>query len=312
MRKLRRALLALVLLFTLSGCHPLVEDAPKQLSVYATFYPIYALADAVTQDVPDLSLSCLAQPQDGCLRSYALSDWDIYLLASADAVIAGGRGLESFESVLFSLGDSGPAVTAVLYNLELLNNSIDSHSPTSENSHLEGPNPHLYMSVDGAGQIVESIAAMLQTLDPGYDGRYIANADHALQALVQLREQTLGIAGDLAGQKVILMNEVLGYVAADYGLEIAGQIDRESGASMYDSELEACLEDMKDFDSVVVLIEAQAPVSLVQALEADGYSVALIDIMSTHRAEEGFDGYIQAQLNNARAIRRAFDGEESH
>ena len=79
----------LLMALMLSGCRPLVADAPKQLEVYATFYPICALADAVAQGVPDMALHCLVQPQDGCLRSYALSDWDIYMLTSADAVIAG-------------------------------------------------------------------------------------------------------------------------------------------------------------------------------------------------------------------------------
>lgn len=311
---MRRAMLAVAmaaLLFALPGCRPLVEDAPKQLSVYATFYPIYALTEAVTEGVPDLSLKCLVQPQDGCLRSYALSDWDVYLLASADAVISGGRGLESFESTLFGLGEKGPAISAVLYNLELINNAPSSHR-ASEESHLDGPNPHLYMSVDGAKQIVESIAAMLQTLDPGYEQRYIDNAAKAVEALDALSAQAREITGNLAGKRVILMNEALVYVANDYGLEIAGQYDRESGAALYDAELQDCLDALKDFDARIVLIEKQAPASLIEALRQNGYAVALIDVLSTRRASEGFDGYIQAQLENARTIRRAFDGEETH
>ena len=155
----------LMLALALTGCAPLVEDGPEPLTVYATFYPVYALVEPLTEGVPDLTLKCLVQPQDGCLRSYSLSDWDLYLLASADAVIAGGRGLESFESMLFGMGEKGPAVSALLYNLELQNSTRESHDASQEDSHLTGPNPHLYMSVDGAKRIVESAAAMLQTLD---------------------------------------------------------------------------------------------------------------------------------------------------
>ena len=70
------------------------------------------------------------------------------------------------------------------------------------------------------------------------------------------------------------------------------------------------LEKLAGYDAKVVLIEKQAPKPLVDALRANGYSVALIDILSTHRESEGFDGYIQAQINNAREIRRAFDRED--
>ena len=102
-----RAISVLLLLSLLVGCSPIVEDTPDAISLYATFYPIYALAQMVLQDVPDLTLNCLVQPQDGCLRAYSLSDWDLYLLAySADGVIMGGCGLESFEDTLTALGQS--------------------------------------------------------------------------------------------------------------------------------------------------------------------------------------------------------------
>ena len=303
------ALLLLALL--LSGCQPLVEDAPKHLTVYATFYPIYALTEAVARDVPDLTLNCLVQPQDGCLRRYALSDWDIYLLANADAVIAGGRGLESFEKTLFGMGERGPAVSALLYNLELINNTTTRHSDGETESHLDGPNPHLYMSIEGAKQILESAAAMMQTLDPDYDSLYIENTEKACAALDALKAQTREITGDLTGRRVVLMNEALPYVARDYGLEIAGQFDRESGVALDEGEIDACLEQLSGWEAKVVLIERQAPSSLVEALEKNGYTVARMDILSTRRTDEGFDGYIQAQTNNARAIRRAFYGEET-
>ncbi|MBR0367110.1 MAG: zinc ABC transporter substrate-binding protein [Clostridia bacterium] len=299
----------LLLALMLSGCRPLVSDAPKPLTVYATFYPIYALTDAVARGVPDMTLHCLTQPQDGCLRSYALSDWDIYLLSTADAVIAGGRGLEAFESGLFAMGEKGPAVSAVLYNLELIN-TRQTHGGAEAESHLDGPNPHLYMSVEGAKRIVESIAATLQTLDPGYDQTYIDNAAAAVGRLDELQSQAREITGDLSGKKVILMSEALIYVAKDYGLEVAGQFDREPGAALYGDDLAACLEALKAFASRVVLIEKQAPAALIRALEAAGYLVARIDNLSTHREDEGFGGYIEAQLNNARAVRRAFDGED--
>ena len=80
--------------------------------VCATFPPFYALTALLTDGIDGLQLSCLVQPQDGCLRDYALSDWDLYTLASADIIIAGGRGLESFESTLQSLGAAGPVAVS--------------------------------------------------------------------------------------------------------------------------------------------------------------------------------------------------------
>ena len=105
-RHMKRLAAALILAFVaaaLTGCGPLVTDETETLSVYATFWPVYVLTEAVARGVPDVELRCLVQPQDGCLRAYQLSDWDDALLSSgANAVIMGGRGLESFESTLFN------------------------------------------------------------------------------------------------------------------------------------------------------------------------------------------------------------------
>ena len=306
------AALMIALALVLAGCRPLVETQPQSISIYATFSPIYALADAVMRDIPEASLHCLVQPQDGCLRDYQLSDWDARLLASADGVLSGGRGLESFESTLFSWGEGGPAVSAVLYNLELYN-SGEKKGDSEQESHLKGENPHLYMSVDGAKRIVESISAMLVSMDPQYGGQYAKNTEAALEELQALDDQTHEILAPYAGRRVILMNEALVYPAEDYGLEIADWIDRESGNGMYEDALRTCLDRLRDAEAGVILIERQAPQRLVEALEGAGFSVAKLDIFSTGREDDGFDAYVQAQLENAREIRDAFvraDGEE--
>ncbi len=290
----------------LSGCHPLIVDETESLRVYATFYPIYALTEAVMRDVPDAQLRLLVQPQDGCLRAYRLSDWDARLLAlGADAVLMGGRGLESFEETLFGWGDAGPAMSAVLYNLELYNPGT---SPDGEShSHIKGPNPHLYMSLEGATRMIESIAATMQSLDPRYADQYVHNARSAEMRLEDALAQNRTALRDLNGRRVILMNEALIYVARDYGLEVAEWFDRESGEGLYDQSLSDCLARLSEAEASVVLIEKQAPRAFVEAIEAAGFFVARLDMLSTHREGEGFDTYIEIQNSNAQAIRAAFE-----
>lgn len=310
MRRAVALMLILLAIATFSGCKRLIPEEKQSISVYATFYPVYALTDAVMRDVPDARLHCLVQPQDGCLRSYQLSDWDTALLASgADAVIMGGRGLESFESALFGWGDAGPAVSAVLYNLELYNQA--EHIDGEAESHLKGQNPHLYMSISGAKQMVESISATMVSLDPAYAQTYVENTESAIRQLDGLLAENQGELADYTGRRVVLMNEALIYVARDYGLEVADWIDRESGAPMGDNELSALTERLADDETRVVLIEKQAPQALVEALEATGCVTARIDVMSTHREGEGFDAYLDIQRENARAIRSAFERADS-
>lgn len=314
-RAVAMALILFALASTLSACRTLVPEADAQITVYATFYPIYALTEGVARDVPDTQLHCLVQPQDGCLRNYQLSDWDAALLArSADAVIAGGRGLESFEDVLFGWGEDGPAISAVLYNLELYDQGQAAGGEPQP--HFQGPNPHLYVSLEGAKQIVESISATMVSLDPVYSERYVQNAHAAIAALDALLESSKAKLEPYAGRRVALMSEALVYPARDYALEVAEVIERETGADFGDNELAAWLERLETTDADVVLIEKQAPQALKEALEAAGYAVASIDVFSTHVEGEGFDRYLEIQGENARALLNAFvsaeDRKEEH
>lgn len=316
--RLRRAvtiaLLLIVAASALSGCRPLVQEEAGPISVYASFYPIYALTDAVMRGVSDAALHCLVQPQDDCLRAYQLSDWDAALLArGADAVIVGGRGLESFEGTLFGWGENGPAVSAVLYNLELYEQQ---RTDGEAQPHLQGQNPHLYMSLDGAKHIVESISATMVSLDPVYSEQYISNARQSIEALDALLEACRAKLSACAGRRVALMSEALIYVANDYELLVGEWIERETGAAFGDNELAAWLERLEKADVAVVLIEIQAPQALIEALESAGYAVAPIDVLSTHREGEGFESYLKIQGKNAQAVFDAFEradsGKEMH
>lgn len=292
-------------LFSGCGAAPQAAEMAQELNVYATFYPFYAIASMLTEGVPDLRLNCLVQPQDGCLRNYSLSDWDYALLSrSADAVIAGGRGLESFESILYGMGDSGPAICEVLYNMELSEREAVNAQADSD-SHWQSANPHIYMSVEGAIEIARRIAGNLAVLDPEYEARYMENLDGAERRLEALASELRAEAGESAGEKVIVMNEALLYVAMDYDLDIDLCYERESSETLEGSDLEACLEALSESEARIILIERQAPRELCDALLTAGYTLARMDVLSTRRADEGADGYFDAQRKNARALKAA-------
>ncbi len=304
--KRRFASLLLVVALLLAGCTPIAPNVEADRQVYASFYPIYALSGLVLGNVPGIRLSCLVQPQDECLRSYEISNWDLYMLAyGADAVIIGGRGLEDFESMLYSLGTSGPALVTAMYDLNLYNQS-DKTEVTEDSGHLVGANPHLYMAVSGAEKIAASIADAMAELYPARAEAIQAGNENAQAKLSALYDETQAICAGARGEKVILMNEALIYPAIEYGLEVADWYDRESGTTVYGDSLTDLLDELSGTDAHVVLIEKQAPTELTDALEAAGYAVARIDIMSSYALDAGYDGYIAAQTANAHAIAQAY------
>ena len=292
--------LAIALVLLLSACSPIVEEAPQRLTLYTTFYPIYALTEMIVRDVPDLELHCLVQPQDGCLRSYRLSDWDLYMLSySADAVISGGYGLENFSDVLEMLSESQLSLIEVLCDLPLYRGS---ENDSEDASHFDGSNPHLYMSIEGTIQMLHNLATALSVIDQRFADQYAANLETAIVELEALKaafyEQTLVCNG----KKAAVMNEALIYVAQDCQMDIVATIQRESGMDLYDDELGKCIAELDESGAEIVLIEQQAPKPLTDALETAGFSVVRLDILSTHSETDGSQGYFDAQIHNMQAL----------
>ena len=303
----RCVLLAIVFMVLLSGCSPIVEpdDIPEQFTIYATFFPVYALSELVLDGVPGIRLKQLIQPQDGCLRSYTLSDWDAYLMAEADAVIMNGSGLESFSGIYSQFEGEGPAFIDSTSSIL----PIATAGESEESSHLAGVNPWLFLSVDGAIQMTEAIAANMIMLDPDYEEIYLKNLDSAkkqLQALKDEIEQIMNGA-DLT-VPVALMHEGLIYTAEELGLNVAVRIEHESGAWMDENEMNQALSLIGEANAKVVLIEKQAPDSIIRVLEEAGIQTALLDTLSNGNEALGSEGYFDAMKNNAEAIANALSG----
>jgi len=290
------------------GKKPEPEAENNDLRIYASFYPFYAIAEKLVENVPDTYLHCLVQPQDGCLRDYQLSDWDMTLLArSADLVIIGGRGLESFENALYAMGESGPAVASVLYNKELMPAMIEGTDDVA--NHWQDDNPHLYMSPEGAILIAESIAAQLSLADPSNADTYMANLEEIekrLRSIINEIKQTLVCNAD---KRVILMNETAVYTVETLGLDVELSVARDSGEAYYDFELEKLIGELADCESRVILIEKQAPERFCEALENAGFRLAKLDTMSTMRADRGFEGYLRVLSDNCAAVVEALKAE---
>ncbi|MBQ3079044.1 MAG: zinc ABC transporter substrate-binding protein [Clostridia bacterium] len=289
-----------------SGCKQIVkdEDIPENYTIYASFYPVYALASLIiNEDIPGISLMQLIQPQDGCLRSYTLSDWDAYLLSGADAVILCGNGLESFAGAYTVYEGEGPAQINVTSALAL---EVTEDEGVSEESHLYGANPWLFMSATGALSMTESICANMIALDPKYESAYLLNLEKATERLNKLYDDIIRLMENAdRNTPVALMHEGLIYTAKELGLNVCARIDHESGVTEEEERIIEILSELKESKAEVVLIEKKAPDSLTNRLTENGYRVVLIDTLSTGNQTFGADGYFEAIYDNAAKIANA-------
>ena len=308
MKRIKRLLafaIATMLLCSLFACGSIVSDVPKKLTLYVTFYPIYALTSMIAEDIQDVEVKCLVQPQDLCLRSYELSDWDMYMINyGADCIIAGGEGLESFETLLqLAAEERKIPLINVLSGTRFMSFSPDT-TPDSE-SHFFGENPHLYMSAEGSKEILKNICDALTVIDPVHADAYVRNYHSAAEVMTEVCAKIKKQTDVCTTTKVAVFNESLLYAASEVKLDIVTCIERESGEGLYGEDLEACIKTILDNGAKIVLIEEQAPKSLVHDLEANGFVVAQLDIMNAHEESEGYSAYINALLGNAQSVANA-------
>jgi len=300
--KTRTAAMILVALMLLTGCSPIVEQQKENTSVYATFYPLYALTSMIADGAENVEAHCLVQPQDDCLRSYQLSDWDLYLLAySADAVISAGSGLEGFSDKLKVMGETSLPVAEVMPGLDL----YQTDGLVDEENHFSGAIPHLYMSVEGAEQIAERIEGSLSLLSEQNADTFEQNLVAFKNRLIEIRDEIKKQTEVCIGKSAAVLHEALFYTARDCGLEIAGWYERESGEMLSGAGLDDCLNMLRDCGAEIVLLEKQAPSALVKMLEEAGYTVVRLDIMSTLTESDGAEAYLEVLRSNALAVAEA-------
>ena len=80
-------------LTTLTACGRQETAAKRGLVVACTTYPVYLMTQAVTQDVPDVTVDLVVNQQISCLHNYTLTMADMKVIESADLLIINGAGL---------------------------------------------------------------------------------------------------------------------------------------------------------------------------------------------------------------------------
>ena len=291
-------LLACSLLIAVTACHSIVPAMPEMLNVYATTWPIYAMTSRLLEGVPDVSLHLLIQPQDECIRSYALSRWDQELLADADAVVCGEYGLEGFS--LDDLSQDRFALIEALPEDALIHMNDD---VSDEATHFDGVNPHAYMSFECADLMLERIAYSFTVLDPRYADQYEENLVDARQELHDIIPEYS--ENDIIGIIAAVATETAYYPLNELGIETI-PLEREPGEDLSETQLTKILPSIAEAD--MMLIESQAPKHLKDMLMDSGVHLVEIDVMSAHDETEEWETYCNCMKQNYDAILTASSG----
>ena len=243
MKKFLAALLAAMLL-------PLGALAE---TIVTSFYPIYIFALNLTEGIEGVEVRNLTAPDTGCLHDYQLQTGDMKKLATADAFLINGAGMESYLAGVMEAFPQLPVVDASV-GIELL--CAQEHDHDHEHDHSE-TNAHVWLDAENAQTMVRNLAEGLMAACPDKAEAITANRDAYLARLAALDEEITATLADVPSRDIITFHEAFPYFAKAYGLNVAAVVNREPSDSLSPARLAELVKLVRSLGVPPLFVEPQ-------------------------------------------------------
>ncbi len=243
MKKFLAALLAAMLL-------PLGAMAE---TIVTSFYPIYIFALNLTEGVEGVEVRNLTAPDTGCLHDYQLQTGDMKKLATADAFLINGAGMESYLAGVMEAFPQLPVVDASV-GIELL--CTQEHDHDHEHDHSE-TNAHVWLDAENAQIMVRNLAQGLMAACPDKAEAIAANRDAYLTRLAALDEEITAALAELPRKDIVTFHEAFPYFANAYGLNVAAVVNREPSDSLSPARLAELVKLVRSLGVPPLFVEPQ-------------------------------------------------------
>jgi ABC-type Zn uptake system ZnuABC Zn-binding protein ZnuA len=237
-----------------AGCSK-AEDPWKRVQggpprVLTSFPPLYCLAKNVGgTDVGVLSLLDRSGP-----HGYDPGAYDSLKVQGADLVLVNGLGLDNFISrVVNSSGNKKVKVIELGKDVKPLL-PMQQH----EGHHHEGDHdPHVWLGIPQAVQMVERIATELSAIDPSRKERYRERAAAYIEKLNGLQAEGIKALAGKKNRKIITQHDSLGYFAKTFNLEVVGNFQISPGIEADTNRMIELEKLIKEKDVRVIAVEPQ-------------------------------------------------------
>ena len=243
MKKFLAALLAAMLL-------PLGAVAE---TIVTSFYPIYIFTLNLTEGIEGVEVRNLTAPDTGCLHDYQLQTGDMKKLATADAFLINGAGMESYLAGVMEAFPQLPVVNASA-GIELL--CAQEHDHDHEHDHGE-TNAHVWLDAENAQAMVRNLAEGLMAACPEQAEAITANRDAYLARLAALDEEITAALADVPSRDIITFHEAFPYFAKAYGLNVAAVVNREPSDSLSPAKLAELVKLVRSLGVPPLFVEPQ-------------------------------------------------------
>lgn len=260
----------------------------RNTKIVASFYPMYIIAENLTEGARNIELDLMADVNVGCLHDYTLTTEDMKKVESADIFISNGLRMESFiDKILESNG-----------NMKTIDSSMNIQNLISEG---EETNPHLWTSIEKYIAQVENISEGLQESDPDNAEIYEQNTVEYINKLEQLESEFEEQLGGLKGQKAICLNEAFEYFGQELGMDlIVVETDHEE-STISAEELKNIIDTSKSENIDMILIDKNDNKSNAETI-ANETGAKIYELNSGLTGSTDKDAYISRMRENIQIL----------
>jgi zinc transport system substrate-binding protein len=264
--QLLRSILTLLSLLCLISCSR-TDSAPApagKLPVVATIFPVYDFVRSIGGDRVAVTLLL---PPGVEAHHFEPKPADMARVAQAKLFVFTNPAMEPWAAKLLS--SVGGTVTAVNAStgIQLLAAGAGGHAGHQDDHDQQGSDPHVWLDLNLAQQMVTTIEQALSTADPGGAASYRTNAAAYRQQLAALdgRYRT-GLA--TCGSRTLVMggHAAFSYLAARYGLIAKSAMGVAANAEPTPQDLITLIKELKQLPQRTLFAEEMVAPRLADTL----------------------------------------------
>lgn len=306
-------LLGVMVLLSVAGyliC--LLAGNKKQLNqddrflLVTSFYPMYVLAENLTDGMEGVEVSNLTENQTGCLHDYQLTSKDMKLLSGADVLLVNGAGMELFVEKILE-NTKNVTVIEASHGIPLLEGSSHDHdheeSGEEENGHEEHSheeNGHVWMDVNRYRRQAATVTKELQQQLPEQKEALEQAAAVYNEKLQKLTMQVEELKAETEGLPVVIFHEAFAYFADSLGMEVLATLSLDEETVPGAGEIATVIGEINYHGGAVLFVEPENARYAEKILAETEAVVVYLDPLTTGTGAP--ESYITGMQKNLDAV----------
>ena len=259
MKKTFLSIIILLSAIILFGCSAQNES----VQVVATTKPVYDFTAFLCQDT-GIEVSLLVTENLSCLHDYTLQVRQMRAIESAEVIIMNGAGLEDFLADVLQTKQS---IIDASQGIELL---CGGHTHEEDhNDHHHENDPHIWLNLSNAKQMVSNISNGLISLYPQHKDTILQNLSALNLKFEELDAYGKHALSNLKEKDLITFHDGFAYFAEYWDLHILHSLEEESGSEASAEELKELIGLVQSNNLPAIFVEENGSTSASKVISSE-------------------------------------------